>query len=229
MRRGRASGGRARYAAVVEELNGRPGRPPVFDAARVDLKGAADAVSRLLAALGVVAEHDPELAATARLVAEAWSHDILVGYRMDPAEVLRESLAAGSSDVVCVRDLAVTVMCPHHLLPATGVVHLAYAPGERIVGLGALARLVQCFARRLTLQEALVQHVVDALTEHLGARGAACSAVLTPTCLTARGQRCTGATASSFATRGAMGPGEPLHAAAVALLQAPAPNVERAR
>jgi len=202
---------------VTDDPNGtRPAAP--FDAARVDLPKAEAAVRALLDALGMLVDADPELRATPRLVAEAWSSELLAGYRMDPAQILADSVATRSSDVVAVRDIAVTVMCPHHLLPAPGVVHVAYAPAERLVGLGAIARLVECFSRRLTLQEALVQNVADALIEHLGARGAGCVAVLSPTCLTARGPRCHAARATSLAARGTMRPGEPLHAAFTALL-----------
>jgi GTP cyclohydrolase I len=196
-----------------------------FDASRVDLEKAEGAVRALLESLGVRVEADPELAATPRLVAEAWSSELLAGYRMDPAAILADAVATSSSDVVAVRDIAVTVMCPHHLLPAPGVVHVAYAPSGRLVGLGALARLVECFARRLTLQETLVQNVADALIEHLGAQGAGCAALLSPTCLTARGARCHAARATSLAARGSMQPGEPLHAVLTALLaHGPSPS-----
>lgn len=208
----------------MEALSGEGSATP-FDAERVDLGRAEAAVRELLGALGIRLEADPELAQTPRLVAEAWASELLAGYRMDPAAILAEGIATTSSDAVAVRDVAVTVMCPHHLLPAPGVVHVAYAPGTRLVGLGALARLVTCFARRLTLQEALVQNIADALIAHLGARGAACAAVLSPSCLTARGARCSGARVTSFAARGAMAAGGPLHGLALSLL---APSQEPA-
>ena len=109
-------------------------------------------------------------------------------------------------------------MCPHHLMPASGVVHVAYAPGARVIGLGAIGRLVACFAQRLTLQESLVQSIVDALCAHAGARGAACVAELTPTCMTARAANCHNASAFSIATAGELRPGRALHAAAIAAL-----------
>ena len=193
-----------------------------FDAARVDLPKAEAAVRTLLEALGMRLERDPELLATPRLVAEAWSSELLVGYRMDPAAILADAVgtsgATTSSDVVAIRDIAVTVMCPHHLLPAPGVLHVAYAPAQKLAGLGAIARLVECFSRRLTLQEALVQNVADSLMQHLGARGAGCAAVLRPTCLTSRGARCHAARVTSLVARGTMRPGEPLHATFNALL-----------
>jgi GTP cyclohydrolase I len=156
-------------------------------------------------------------------VTAAWADELLIGYAMDPAAILAESVSAAGSEVVVVRDIQTSVMCPHHLMPASGVVHLAYAPGERIVGLGALSRLVTCFARRLILQETLVQSVADALVQHLGARGAGCVAALSPACLTARGERCHAARAVTSATAGDMRAGAPLHADFVALvLQPPA-------
>lgn len=186
----------------------------------IDRARAAQAVEELLASLGHPVGSDPELARTGQLVADAWSSELLAGYAASPQEILAEALPTASSDVVALRGVATCVMCPHHLLPAPGVVHLAYAPGDRIVGLGALGRLVQCFARRLTLQEALVQNVADALVEHLGARGAACVADLRPTCLTVRGEREAGANVITIGTAGSMRAGEPLHALAIELLRA---------
>ncbi|MGD8859191.1 MAG: GTP cyclohydrolase I [Myxococcales bacterium] len=177
-----------------------------------DRARAAAAIEEFLRALGRDPAADPDLGSTGRLVAAAYADDLLGGYAMDPAEILDESVAETGGDVVALRDLQTTIMCPHHLLPAGGVVHLAYAPAGRVVGLGALGRLVDCFARRLILQETFVQNIADALCEHLGARGAGCVAELSPACLTARGERRHGAVVSTVATAGQMRPGEPLHA-----------------
>ena len=148
------------------------------------------------------------------------SSELLAGYAMDPSEILGEALPTSSSEVVALRNVQTCVMCPHHLLPAPGVVHLAYAPGAKIVGLGALSRVVQCFARRLTLQETLVQNVADALVQHLGAKGAACVADLRPTCLTVRGEHEASANVVTIGTAGNMRAGEPLHATIIELLKA---------
>jgi GTP cyclohydrolase I len=90
------------------------------------------------------------------------------------------------------------------LLPATGVLHLGYLPGERIVGFGALERLAHALSRRLILQEALCEQVADALVRHLGARGAGCIAELQPTCLIARGRRPAHARVVTAATSGVL-------------------------
>jgi GTP cyclohydrolase IA len=193
----------------------------------VDRPRAAAAISEFLRALGFAPEHEPDLADTARLVADAYADQLLVGYREQPAEILSGNVSDVGSEIVVVRDVQTTIMCPHHLMPATGVVHVAYAPGGRVVGLGALGRLVTCFARRLTLQESLVQSIADALCVHAGARGAACAAELAPTCMTARTEHCHAASALSLATAGEMQPGRALHAAAIAALLQGRPGGER--
>lgn len=184
----------------------------------VDRTRARAAIAEFLRALGFEPEREPDLAQTAQLVADAYADRLLAGYRQDAAEILAGDVGNAGSQLVAVRDIQTVIMCPHHLMPAAGVVHVAYAPGERVVGLGALGRLVECFARRLTLQETLAQSIVDALCTHAGARGAACIADLKPTCMTARDANCHNARAVSIATAGELQPGRALHAAAIAAL-----------
>ena len=167
-----------------------------------DLSRAARAIEEFLDAIGTPVDSDPELADTGRRVAEAFAHDLLAGYALDPAKILGEATGSSAAGLVVVTGIATTAMCPHHLLPAGGVVHVGYLPGERVVGLGALARLVDCFARRFTLQEDLGQHIADALVEHLGARGAGAVVDLSPSCITARGERRHGARAVTTAFAG---------------------------
>jgi GTP cyclohydrolase I len=93
-------------------------------------------------------------------------------------------------------------MCPHHLLPARGTATVLYQPGERIAGIGTVARLVDAFAHRLALQETIGANVASALVDHLGARGAACKLALTHACLASRGERQTAATVETLAFAG---------------------------
>lgn len=172
--------------------------------ARADLERAARAIESFLEALGVPISSDPELQGTGRRVAEAFANDLLEGYSLDPAAILAEATSSSAAGLVVVTGVATTAICPHHLLPASGVVHVGYLPGSKVVGLGAIARLVDCFARRLILQEDLGQHVADALVEHLGARGAGVVVDLVPTCMTARGGRRHGARAVTTAWSGVM-------------------------
>lgn len=171
----------------------------------VDLARAARAIDEFLRAVGAPVGRDPELEGTGRRVAEAFAEDLLAGYRMDPAAILADATASEAPGLVTVTGLAVTTTCPHHLMPASGVVHVGYLPGERVVGFGALGRLVDCFGRRLALQEDLGQGVADALVAHLGARGAGAVVDLAPSCLTGRGAPPrAGARAVTLAFAGAM-------------------------
>jgi GTP cyclohydrolase I len=170
--------------------------------AMVDRRAAARAIEDFLRALGHVPEGDLE--GTGERVADAWADDLLEGASIDAAAVLREGsmeVAAGNGLVV-VRDLAVTTMCPHHLLPAFGTGLVAYLPGPRIAGIGTLAHVVDVLSRRLTLQERIGADVVALLASELGARGALCKHALTHTCLVARGERKAGAVVETIAVSG---------------------------
>lgn len=167
-----------------------------------DFDAAARAIESFLAALGHPVDTDPELAETPARVAEAFHNDLLSGYREDPKAILSEHCASDAKGLVILTGIHTTAVCPHHLLPATGVSHVAYRPSTNVVGLGALARLVNCYARRLILQEDLAQKVVGALVEHLGAQSAGCVIDLAPTCMIARGERQVGARAIATAFAG---------------------------
>ena len=155
----------------------------------VDREAAARAIEEFLRALG----HEPvgQLAETPQLVAAAWCDELLDGYAVDPAEALREaSLPAGKrAGFVTLRDLSVSMICPHHLLVSHGHADVLYLPGERVAGLGGIARALAACTRRLTLQEEAGVRMAQLLVEVLGATGAACRLRLTHTCLLARGAR----------------------------------------
>ncbi len=170
--------------------------------ASADLERAAQAIEAFLTALGQDPSADPELKQTGARVAQAFHDDLLSGYRMDPATILGDTCASASEDLVILTGIATTTVCPHHLLPSTGVAHVAYLPTGKLAGLGAIARLVQCFARRLALQEQVARNVASALVEHLGATAAGCVVNLEPSCMIARGERQVGARAISVAFAG---------------------------
>ena len=101
-----------------------------------------------------------------------------------------------------VSDIAFSSLCEHHLLPFTGVAHLAYLPGERIVGLSKLARLVEHRARRLQVQERLTAEIADWLECTLRPRGVGVVMEATHTCMSLRGVRQPGALTTTSALRG---------------------------
>ncbi|MRG92936.1 GTP cyclohydrolase I [Polyangium spumosum] len=175
----------------------------------IDRSAAARAIVDFLRALGK--EPVGELEGTGERVADAWADDLLEGESIDAAAVLREgSLGARETGmgIVVVRDLAVTTVCPHHLLPAIGTAIVAYQPGARVAGIGTLARVVDVVARRLTLQEEIGATVVDLLVRELEAKGALCQLSLTHTCLVSRGERKTGAIVETMALSGSFATSE---------------------
>jgi GTP cyclohydrolase I len=169
----------------------------------IDREAAARAIEDFLRALGHAIEGD--LIGTGERVADAWADDLLEGEALDPAALLREgAIAAGPHErgLVIVRDLAVTTVCPHHLLPGHGTGLVAYLPEDRVAGIGTLARVLDALSRRLTLQERIGGQLVDLLVRELSARGALCKLSLTHTCLVARGVRKAGAITETVAVAG---------------------------
>ncbi|MCY1066624.1 GTP cyclohydrolase I [Nannocystis sp. RBIL2] len=141
------------------------------------------AIGSLLDACGLDRQHK-DFTSTPSRVARVWSQEFLSGFDMDPAKILGDPVVGeGESALVVVRGLPFHGLCPHHLLPYTGTATVAYLPATKLAGFGRLGDLVACFTRRLTLQERACNDVVDALIEHLGARGAGCVMRGRHTCL----------------------------------------------
>lgn len=154
------------------------------------LEKMRQAIRDFLEAAGLEVE-GTELEETPNNVARAWSESFLDGYETDPAQILKNaypaSEAARSLEVVLLKDISFTGMCPHHLLPFRGHAHVAYVPGKKLASLSSLARLVDCFAHRLEIQETVTRQIAEALQEHLEARGAAVVLDTDQTCMTTRG------------------------------------------
>jgi GTP cyclohydrolase I len=167
----------------------------------MDREQAARAIDAFLRALGRDPDSDPALAGTGARVAAAFADDLLAGYSVDVDALVAKNVLPGTSEVVIVRDLPVTTTCPHHLLPSSGFATVAFAPDARLVGIGAVARLVDALARRLALQEEIGEGVVATLAKHLAPRWAGCRLVLTHACMTARGERAHGSRVETVALR----------------------------
>lgn len=167
-----------------------------------DRRAAAAAIEAFLRAIGRDPAAEPELAGTGARVADAFVDALCDGYHVDLGGLLRSERMEGASDVVALRDIAVTTTCPHHLMPASGRASVAYAPDGHLVGLGALVRLVDASAHRLTLQEDIGRRVAEALVTHLPARWAACRLMLRHPCVSAQGPRRHGTRAETWAFAG---------------------------
>jgi GTP cyclohydrolase I len=108
----------------------------------------------------------------------------------------------GYDELVLARSIAVRSLCEHHALPFVGVAHVGYIPGERILGLSKLARVVEMFARRPQVQERLTQQVADWLQTHLAPRGVGVIVEAEHLCMTMRGVRATGTSTVTSAVHG---------------------------
>lgn len=94
------------------------------------------------------------------------------GYQMQVDDVLNNAMYSVTYDeMVIVKDIELFSLCEHHLLPFFGKCHVAYVPGQRVVGLSKLARLVDMFARRLQIQERLTTQIAESLMEKLQPQG----------------------------------------------------------
>jgi GTP cyclohydrolase I len=105
-------------------------------------------------------------------------------------------------ELVVVRSIPVQSVCEHHFLPFTGVAHVGYIPGERILGLSKFARVVEMFARRPQVQERLTQQVAGWLDTHLHPRGVGVVIEAEHLCMTLRGAQAAGTTTSTSSVRG---------------------------
>jgi GTP cyclohydrolase I len=168
----------------------------------VDREAAARAIDAFLRALGRDPEREPELQGTGARVAAAYLDELAAGYAVDVDALLSQNVFAGHSDLVVVRDVPLTTTCPHHLMPATGVATLAFAPEEHLVGVGTVARLLDAFARRFALQEQIGERTVAALQKHLAPRWVACRITMSHACMISRGERAHGARVETLALAG---------------------------
>jgi GTP cyclohydrolase I len=169
----------------------------VHDRDTMDLHAAERAVADLLRALG----KDPSsehLADTPRRVADAYAEML----RPRDFKLTTFPNDEGYDELVLAKSIPVQSLCEHHLLPFRGVAHVGYLPGERILGLSKLARVVEMFARDLQVQERLTKQVADWLQEHLAPKGVGVVIEAEHLCMSLRGVRATGALTVTSALHG---------------------------
>jgi GTP cyclohydrolase I len=102
---------------------------------------------------------------TPRRVADTYA-ELTEGYSMNPKQLLSKEWSEVSGMVVA-KDIGFFSLCEHHLLPFHGKVHIGYIPSKSVVGLSKLVRLVDCFSKRLQLQERMTKQIADALNDNL--------------------------------------------------------------
>jgi len=127
----------------------------------VDTKRIAAAVKEILDATGEDADREG-LADTPRRVAEMYV-ELFSGLGRDPSEVLGVGFEENHQEMVVLTDIPFYSMCEHHMLPFFGKAHIAYIPNGWITGLSKVAYVVECFARRLQVQERLTTEIAEAI------------------------------------------------------------------
>lgn len=149
---------------------------------------AADNAQRLLQSLGVPLDPDGTRDTPERMVRSLV--ELTRGYEDDPSEILSKRFPVDRADeMIVVRGIGFWSLCEHHVLPFHGTVDVGYIPGESVVGLSKLARLVHCFARRLQIQERLTQQIANAIRDELGSIGVGVVVRATHLCMAMRGVR----------------------------------------
>jgi GTP cyclohydrolase I len=178
-----------------------PPSPASTSVARVVDKSAIEsAVRTILKAVGENPRRDGLLDTPAR-VARMYE-EMFSGLHLDPARHLETTFPEAYDEIVLVRDIPFTSMCEHHLLPFTGVAHVAYLPNGKVVGLSKLARVVEEVSRRPQVQERLTQTVADMLEDKLGTKGAAVVIESEHSCMALRGVRKSGTLTITSSLRG---------------------------
>ena len=132
----------------------------------------SEAVTKILIALGENPEREG-LKKTPLRVAKAFE-ELLDGYSQDIVDLINDALFEvdyGAGEMVLVQDIPYDSLCEHHMLPFSGVAHVAYIPSNKVIGLSKIPRIVEMYARRLQIQERLCNQVLNTIEEVLSPLG----------------------------------------------------------
>lgn len=172
--------------------------PPITPV-RPDLDAAESAAREFLRALGVPCDTLSTVRSPRRM-AHAYA-ELLTAREFEPTTFPNDE---GYDELVVVCDIDFQSVCEHHLLPFTGIAHVGYLPGDRILGLSKFARVVELFSRRPQVQERLTKQVADWLDAELAPRGVGVVVEAEHSCMSLRGVRAAGATTRTVALTGAV-------------------------
>jgi GTP cyclohydrolase I len=171
------------------------GKNKTADVARIE-----KAVREILLAVGEDVEREGIKQTPAR-VAGMYS-ELLEGMQQDPKEHLRGIFTEKYNEIVLLRDISFYSICEHHLMPFIGSAHVAYLPAGAVLGVSKLARIVDCFAHRLQVQERLTDQIADFLMNSLKPQGVAVVLEASHSCMTIRGIKKPGSVMVTSALRG---------------------------
>jgi len=120
----------------------------------------------------------------------------------DPKQHLSSVFSENYDEIVLLRDIPFYSICEHHLMPFIGSAHVAYLPAGVVLGVSKLARIVDCFARRLQVQEKLTNQIADFIMNNLEPRGVAVVLEASHSCMTIRGIKKPGSVMVTSSLRG---------------------------
>jgi GTP cyclohydrolase IA len=181
------------------QLHGRTALRVAPQAVAVDLERAEWAAAEFLAALGIDSGTE-SLRGTPRRMARAYA-ELFTAPEFNLTTFPNDE---GYDELVLARSIPLRSVCEHHLLPFVGVAHVGYLPGERILGLSKLARVVEHFAARPQVQERLTKQVAGWLQQNLAPAGVGVVMEAEHTCMTVRGVRASGSTTVTSALLGTL-------------------------
>jgi len=162
--------------SLIKDAEDRPSRVEAEDAVRTLLRWAGDDPSR-----------EGLLDTPARVVRSY--EEFFSGYGVDPEELLKRTFEEtdGYDEMVLLKDIRFESHCEHHMAPIIGKAHIAYLPRTRVIGISKLARLVELYAKRLTIQEKMTSQIANALHDILQPEGVAVVIEASHQCMTTRG------------------------------------------
>lgn len=167
---------------------------------KVDTKRIEKAVREILLAVGEDIDREG-LKRTPERVGRMYA-ELLAGMHEDPKKHLRSVFTENYDEIVLLRDIPFYSICEHHLMPFIGSADVAYVPSGMVLGVSKLARIVDCFARRLQTQEGLTFQIADFIMDSLHPLGVAVVLEASHSCMTIRGIKKPGSSMVTSALRG---------------------------
>ena len=167
---------------------------------RIDVGKIEKAVNEILLAVGEDINREG-LRKTPQRVAKMYA-ELLAGMHENPKEHLRSVFTENYDEIVLLRDIPFYSICEHHLMPFIGSANVAYLPHGRVLGVSKLARIVDCFARRLQTQERLTGQIADFIMDSLKPLGVVVVLEASHSCMTIRGVKKPGSLMVTSALRG---------------------------
>jgi GTP cyclohydrolase I len=166
----------------------------------VDTERIEKAVREILSAVGEDVKREG-IKDTPQRVAKMYG-ELLGGMQEDPKGHLKKVFSENYDEIVLLRDIPFFSICEHHLMPFIGTAHVAYLPAGSVLGVSKLARVVDCFARRLQVQERLTDQIAEFIMESLKPRGVAVLLEASHSCMTIRGIKKPGSVMVTSSLRG---------------------------